>query len=864
MKYVWVVILFLTASIFAQQKDSTAILKKDSLQVAKSDSTVTDSSKTKKSEVDAIVNASASDSLIFKVKEKKMFLHGSGELKYKQTELKSGEIFVDYNTNDLEAFGVPDTAKNAKSKLMDTPQLKEGGETYEGTSIKYNFKTQRGFISVAKNKETDQRYEGEKVKKVDKDTYFIENGMFTTCASDTPHTHFTASSMKVIQKDKIIARWIFMHIGGVPIPIPLPFAVFPNESGRRSGIIIPSYGQDGRRGHYFYNFGYFWAMNDYMDLTFNGDYYTKGGYGARSRFRYAKRYDFNGNLEVGYSRIKIGELTDPDEAQSNESDWRLAWSHYQQIDPSMNLSANMQFVSKSFLDRNSIDYNTLLSQQITSAASFNKIWENSSLSLNYSRVQYLSDNKIEESLPNLSYSQNIIYPFKRNGNGSELNQKWYEQLAFSYSGQLTNNRSITDDSMDVKAGANHNISLSVSPKIGYFNISPRISYNEKWYNKRTKIEKRTFEVKDPKTGAITLKDEIVTERINELSSVRTFDMSVSASTKLYGIMNPNVLGVESFRHILQPSISYSYRPDFSKEKWNYYDSYVNLNGEKVFYDKFSSEVFGAVGSGESQSLNFSLDNVFEIKMAKTPGDTTKEQKKIQLLNLDASFNYNFAAEKNKLSDLNISYRTQIGDLLSFSGSSSYTFYDFDGDSKLNKYLVSSGKGLIRLTNFNFSVSTSLSGERLKSDEDEVKKKQEQAREQESEGKFENKSKYVSMYDEAPAPDLTIPWNLNLSYSYNLSKPYPTKSDSYSSINADLGFSISKNWKFTLRGSYDFETKEVLAPQISVFRDLHCWEMNFTWNPLGSYSGFRFEIRMKAPEFQDIKVTKSGGLYSGRR
>ncbi|MCX6174217.1 MAG: putative LPS assembly protein LptD [Ignavibacteriales bacterium] len=867
MKYlISILIILFCSSLFAQQKDSTSLEKNAVDSLSHSDSTKSK----KKYDVDAIVFANASDSLIFDVKKKKMFLYGSGELKYKTTNLKSAKIFVDYNTNELEAFGAIDTSDTAKVKLKQTPRLTEGAETYEGERIKYNFKNQRGYISLAKNKDKGQTYAGEGVNKVDKDTYFIKNGTFTTCDSDTPHTYFAASEMKVIQKDKIVARWIFMYIGGVPFPIPLPFAVFPNETGRRSGIIIPAYGQENNRGQYFRNFGYFLSMNDYMDLALTGDYYSKGGWGARSRFRYMERYNFSGTVNAGYSKINLGETNDP--GREERTDWNLSWFHNQQINPSTRLDVNLQFLSSDFLKNNSINYNDILSQDITSNATFSKIWDESgaSLSINYSRTQNLTSGNINESLPNTNFSKSMTYPFKRENVESLNDQKWYELIGYSYSGQFTNNRRTTEGNLDVRAGFQHNISVSASPKLGYFNVSPSFNYTEKWYNKRMEKENKVIETIDPLTGVKTSRDTTIESTINVLNFVRTFNMNVSASTKLYGVFNPNILGIESFRQTILPSISYNYQPDFAKDAWGYYDSYTKSNGEVVRYDKYSGEVFGGVSSGQSQSLSFSLGNIFEMKMAKSATDTVKEQKKIQLLNLNASIGYNFAADSMKLSDLNLSYRTQIGDLLSFSGSSSYTFYDYrvvgkdvsgnDTYQRMNQYLVSNGKGLLRLTNFNFSISTSLSGEKLKPVETNKQKK-----EQKDEGfNVFAKKDYIGLYDEEQSPDLTIPWNLSLSYNYNFSKPTPNQSQSFSNLSADLGFSLTKNWKFTVRGSYDFETKQVSAPQITVYRDLHCWEMNFNWNPLGTYSGFRFEIRLKASELQDIKVTKSGGLYSGRR
>ncbi len=860
MKSLLIILLF-PIYLSAQQKDTSAIkLFPDSLQIEYADSIKPDSTKVKKNrDVDAVVSASAKDSLIYDVKNKKMYLFGSGELKYKQTNLKSGKIFVDYEKNELEAFGIQDTSDTAKVKIKQVPILAEGKDVYEGSSIRYNFKTQQGFISLAKNKEETSRYEGEKVKKVDKDIYFIENGMFTTCEKDTPHTYFSASEMKVIQRDKIIAKWIFMHIGGVPFPIPVPFAVIPNESGRRSGIILPTYGQELRRGQYFRNFGYFFALSDYFDLALTGDYYTKGGYGLRNRLRYAKRYDFSGTLNAGYSRVIIGEEGDPN--RQEQTDWNLSLYHNQQIDPTSRFDANLQFQSSTFFKNNSTNYNDLLSQDIISNATYSKRWDESgnSLSINYSRTQNLASGNIYESLPNISFSKNITYPFKSEGAESFRDQKWYEMIAYTYSGQFRNERKKTEGNLKIRGGFQHDLSFSASPKIGYFNVAPRIGYQEKWYNKHVKIENKVVDFIDPQTNQVTQKDSLVVTDIRELKFVRTFDMSVSASTKLYGVMQPNILGIEAFRHTLLPSISYSYKPNFADNTWGYYDSYKKANGEVVFYDKYQNEIFGGAFAGEQQSLNFSLGNVFEIKTMRDPNDTTKntDANKFQLLNLNASIGYNFAADSLKLSDLSLSYRTQIGQLFSFSGSSTFTFYDYEGNFKVNRFLASVGKGLFRLSNFSFSVSTNLMGEG---------NQESKSIQQKSESDYDafQKKDYITLYDDNGSPDLSIPWNLNLSYNFNLSKITPNQSSTFSNLSADLGFSLTKNWKFTVRGSYDFDRKEIIAPQISIYRDLHCWEMNFSWNPIGTYRGFMFEIRMKAPELQDIKVSKSRGLYSGRR
>ncbi|MFH1195497.1 MAG: putative LPS assembly protein LptD [bacterium] len=863
MKYFVSILFFVfTVSLYAQVTDSTAV---DSTSTIVSDTTAVSDS-TKKSDIDDIVYSDAKDSLTFDVKNKMMYLYGEGEIKYKETELKSGDIDVDFNSNSVSAIGVKDTADTTGQRYIQTPVLSDGGDVYEGFKLRYNFKSKRGFISMAKNKEEGSRYEGEKVKKVDKDTYFIENGIYTTCDADTPHTHFAASKMKLIQKDVIIARWIFMYIEGIPMPIPLPFAVFPTEGGRRSGIIIPTYGQQASRGWYFRNFGYFFALSDYFDLTLTGDYYTKGGYGAHGRVRYAKRYDFSGNINASFSKIILGEIGDPD--RSVDKDWNISVSHNQNINPTTTLDMNLSFQSGTYLSNNSTSYNEILNQNIISNATFRKRWEESgtSLTLNYSRNQNLSTGDITESLPNLSFNKTTTYPFRGKKSGSTSDLKWYELIGYNYSGDFKNQRNKTAGELKIRGGIQHNFSVSASPKIGYFNISPNFGYKEKWYNKQVTKHEEIAAITDKLvivgTDTTTVPDttyNVITDDVMKLGAVRTFNMGVSLSTKLYGMFQPNAFGVEAFRHTLTPTITYSYYPDFSSDAWGYYNSYVDHKGQIVRYDKYGNEVFQGASTGESQTLGFSLSNIFEFKTMKDPTDTTSKAQKVRLLNLDASLGYNLAADSINLSNLRISYRTDIGEWLNLDANTTYTFYDYIEGKQVNKFLSSAGKGLMRLTNLHISASTSLSGEKFSEGKD---KKKEGDVEGEEYSAFK-KSDLISQYGDVE-PDFTIPWNLSLGYNYDLSKSTPDVSSITSSLSMNLSFSLSKNWKFTTRANYDFQDKEFVAPQITINRDLHCWEMSFSWNPLGAYRGFRFEIRMKAPELKDVKVTKSSGLYSGRR
>ncbi|MGE5363384.1 MAG: putative LPS assembly protein LptD [Bacteroidota bacterium] len=834
---------------------------KDTLAVKDTLAAVDTLSAKRKSDIDAVVVASSTDSISFDVSAKKMYVYGKSNLKYKKTELNSATIAVDFQANELSAKGAPDSTGK---KIVNTPVLNESGEVYEGSVIRYNFKTQRGNISLARNEAEGTVYTGEKVRKVDKSTYFIKNGTYTTCTAETSHYHFYAKEMKVIMQEQIIAKWIWLYIGGVPLPVPLPFGAFPNKTGRRSGFIVPAYGSNYLYGPNLSHFGYFWAVNDYMDVNALADYYFKGGYSLSSNYRYALRYKLNGSVSAGYSKRHIGESTDPDYSESSE--WKLDIAHHHTIDPTLKLDAGLHFMSSNYYRdvSQNYSYSDILSRNITSSASLFKSWDESgnSLSLSYSRNQNLSSGNIEEVLPSASFNMSQSYPFKRK-NSSYDNQKWYELFNIGYSAQAQNNRSKTEGKLNSRAGASHNLNAGFSPKIGYFSISPSITYQERWYNKHSRIESHlvddtTITVDGNDTTQKVTQNEVLTYNdVKSLDFVRTFNFSLGASTKLYGILQPNALGIEAFRHTMTPRISYNYSPDFSSDKWGYYDTYISSKtGKLVRYDKYQREPYGGVSAYEQQNIALSVDNLFEIKTKKDPNDTTSQQKKIQLLNLSGYIAYNFAAPRNRLSDLNLNFRTQAGQWLNFSGNAVYSFYQWKDGELTNRLLWNKDKSLVRLRYFNFNMSTSLSGEKLKG------KSENQLRQNEDEEAYQTPADqnqtYTGLYKEE-LPDFSIPWDLSLGFNYsdNLESKVNNK---VAGLTASFNFSLTQSLKIYFNGSYDIIEKKLAAPQIRIYKDLHCWEMNFDWRPMGFYRGYRFEIRIKASQLQDIKLERQRRYY----
>jgi len=840
---------------FAQQDDLIQTINIDSLQNEIPDSLLAAIEDTigtepkKKSDIDTVVYASGSDSLIFFVKEKKMSIYGEAKLNYKTSEIQSANIFLDFENYNIVAEGIP--KDSVSEELVGTPILKDAGEVYEGKSMKYNFKTGQGNLAAFDTELDGGFYYGEKVKKVTKDTYFIKDGRYTTCDAPDPHYYFYSPKMKVIQQEQMTAEWIWLYFGDVPFPVPLPFIVFPLQSGRRSGLITPVFGYSQSYGTYIQGLGYFWAINDYIDVNATFDYYTNGSYGLASRFRYAERYNYRGNIDGEYRNFYNGEPGDP--GYSEQINWRLKVFHNQSFTPTLKLDVNLEFSSQDFLQTGTTDFNDILRNEIISNATLSKTWDESgnSATLNYNRRQTLEENNIYEVLPSFLFRKAQDYPFRKST--SDINKSWYELFGYSYTGQFQNERNKVGGDLTTNAGILNTISTDMSPKIGHFTIAPRFVLNSRLYNKY---------IEQSDVASSTGTDSVVTNTIDQITMVNTFDFGISSSTKFYGMFNINSLGISAIRHTVTPNITYSYQPDFSAPQWGYYGEYYKLDGTPVKYNKYQNEVFGGAPSGERQNINFSLGNNFEMKTIADPTDTTSKEQKIQLLNLTLATGYNFAADSLNFADLALTYRTQVGEYFDLQGGTTFTPYDYSStSSKINKYLINEGKGLLRMTFLNLSVSTSLSGEKFASKDEDISEtnigEDEYGQIQE-----EEENVYQGLYSQND-PDFNIPWQIYLSYNYSINRRNPGDPVFYSNISGNLSVSLTENWKLDVAGSYDFIAKEFAAPQIRISRDLHCWIMNFTWNPIGTYTGFQFEIRVKAPQLQDLKITKQDQFYDTR-
>jgi lipopolysaccharide assembly outer membrane protein LptD (OstA) len=810
------------------------------------DTTVSADTSATKAAIDTVVTYSAADSIVYSISTRQMMLYKKGDMKYRDFKLDAGHISINWDTSILTAEGTKDTA----DKTIEQPIFSQGGETYDGSQVAYDFKSQRGRVNIANTVISKSYYHGELIKKYAKDVMYIENGRFTSCDKADPDYYFQSSKMKLIVNDRIIAEPIILYVDGVPV-FALPFGVFPARSGRRSGIITPSFGENQTYGRYLSHFGYFWAINDYSDLTTTADWWTRGSYDLKSGFRYNARYYFQGSVYGSYSYMAIGQPGDP--TRSVEKNWSLVMTHEQTLDPNTQLVANVSMSSQDYYKATALDYADLLnqSQNLVSNVSLTRTWPEAgnSMTLNLHRDQNLQNGSITANLPNISFSHGQSYPFRSAAHANTpLDQlAWYELIGYSYNGQFENNTSKLADTSSSTGfdrfntyGASHLMSISASPKIGFFTLSPFVSITDKMYGSKTILHS----VPDYRGT-----DSLVAEKINGFNNIGYFSTGLTINTRLFGIMQPNLFGITAFRHTLQPSITVSYQPDFSKSFWGYYGTYDSLNGNPAAYNFYGSQpyIFGGAPQGEFGGMTFSLSNNFEMKTKSS--DTSQTENKIQLLNLGMNMSYNFLARGYNLplSELNVNYRTNIAGKVDIGGTSTFNFYQYDyaAGRRINKLLLSEGQ-VADMTNFTLSFSTSFQG----------KKTQRQSTPQPGEeDSVQSEQQYNRFYQQIQPPDLSIPWNLRLGFSFGVSRPAPATVSRNANLQFDLGFNLTENWKIGFTGGYDFIQHDVVVPAVTVYRDLHCWEMTLRWNPIGYLRGFNLEIRIKAPQLRDVKITK---------
>jgi hypothetical protein len=855
-----------TVKIDTLLNDST---KKDSLSIKKN-----------KNQLNAPVNYEAEDSIVF-TRDGYAHLYGNGKVTYQKTELDAQIISMNMDSSTVYARGVPDsTGTGIKGK----PEFKDGDTPYDSNTIRYNFKTKKGFISDVVTQQGEGYVTGNNAKKGANDELYMNGGKYTTCdLHEHPHFYMQMTRAKVRPKKNIVTGPAYLVVEDVPLPIAVPFFFFPFSSKYSSGFIMPTYMDDSSRGFGLTGGGYYFAINDYMDLKLTGDIYTKGSWAISALTNYNKRYKFSGSLQADYQVTKTGDKGLPDYAVAK--DFKVVWSHRQdtKASPNSTFSASVNFATSSY-ERSNVNnlYNSqLLTQNTkTSSISYSRNFpeQNLSLSSTFNIAQTLADSSIAITLPDLNVTLSHIYPFKRkNAVGDE---KWYEKIALSYTGRFTNSIKTKDNKIfssslthDWINGANHNIPISATFTLfKYINVTPSISYTERWYTRKIMREY------DATTRQLTISPG---DTIYGFHRVYNYSASLGLSTKLYGFYKPLFMKSKdiTIRHVFTPTVSISAAPDFGSAHYGYWKKYIDAYGNEQYYSPYAEQPFGVPGRGKQGAINFDMSNNIEAKY-KAKNDSIK---KISIIDeLGASMSYNMAAETKPWSDLSTRLRLKLGSY-TFNMNASFATYAYQFDSKGNVYVGDRTEWSYgrfgRFQGYGSSFSYTLNNDtwkklfgkdKDKQDENDKKKTDEENSDDDPANKNEDPNmrqksneptKQKAKVDANGYEVFNMPWSLSLNYSFNISENtsatinkhtmrYPYKYTHNLNVSGNL--KLSNKWQFNFTSGYDFQSKKITQTAMTISRDLHCFTMTCSLSPFGTWKYYNFTIRASASILQDLK------------
>ena len=831
----------------------------------------------KKDAIDAPVFYECTDSMVWS-RTGNAYLYGAGKVRYDKIELTADGIKHNMDSSVVHATGSIDTT----GMSVGLPIFMDGGTPYESDKMSYNFKTKKGFINNVYTQQGDGFIMGGKAKKDSAGIFYSQDGKYTTCDAEHPHFYVRLTRAKVRPKKDVVSGPLYLVVEDVPLPLALPFGYFPFTSSYSSGIIMPTFGDETERGFYIRDGGYYFAISDKVDLRLTGEIFTKGSWGLGAASSYAVRYKFSGNFDFSYLVTKNGEMGLPDYAVGKN--FRLQWSHRQdpKVRPNSNFSASVNFATASY-ERSNLSslYNPVLNSQSmrTSSVSYSYTFPNIGLSLSTTMnvAQNMQDSTLSLTLPNLSVSLSKKYPFKRKKRAGD--ERWYEKISLSYSGQMSNSISTKEDKVfksnlvkDWRNGFKHNIPVSATFQLfGFLNITPSFNYTERWYFKKINQEW------DYATNSVAK------DTVYGFNRVYNYNLSISANTTLYGFYQPAGFlknsRIHTVRHVFKPSISFSYAPDFGAEHYGYYDTYVytDENGEErtVEYSPYQGSLYGIPSRGKTGSISFSVSNNVEMKW-RTKNDSLK---KISIIDeLGASLSYNLAAKTKPWSNLSTRLRLKLTKSYTFSFNATWATYAYAfndrgqvivGDRTEWSYgRFGRFQGMSQNLSYTFNNKTF---DKIKqwfqgSDEDDETENQDNkdgtTEEEISKGGSLKQSKTKKAKDATVDNDgympFKFPWNLTISYGIMMAENtaakinvktmrYPYKFTQNMNISGNIG--ISDNWRITFTSGYNFQFKKLTTTTMNISRDLHCFEMS-CGIVLSPYTSFNFSFRATSQMLAD--------------
>ena len=846
--------------------------------------------------VDAPVQYTAEDSLVYDAPHKVAHLYGNSNVKYTNMDLTSDKISMDIDKSNVKATGTADST--AEGGIKGKPVFKMGSDTYDTDTIAFNFKSKKALINNVYTEQQDGFLTGARSKRDSTGAIYLQHGRYTTCDDPHPDFYISLSRAKVRPGKDVVFGPAYLVVCDVPMPLAIPYGFFPFTKSYSSGFIMPTYGDESDRGFYLRDGGYYFAVNDKWDLKLLGEIYTKGSWGISAASNYRKRYKYSGSFFFSYQDTKTGDKGMPDFAE--QESFKVQWSHRQdsKANPFSSLSASVNFATSSY-ERNNLNslYNPQTMTQSTRTSSVSWSTGFSSIGLSLSATANLSQNMRDSSLavtlPDLNISIARFYPFRRKKMVGD--EKWYEKIAMSYTGHISNSINTKEDQFmksnlikDWRNAWQHQIPVSASFTLfKYININPSFNFSDRMYtNKVTRSwdEQKQTEVCDTTYG---------------FHNVYNWNMSVGMSTKLYGFWVPNrkIFGdkIQAIRHVITPTVSFSYAPDFGASRYGYWETYQKTDADGnvslVSYSPYQNSLYGVPGKGKTGSLSFTLGNNLEMKI-KSDKDSTGF-KKISLIDaFDINMSYNMAAKVRPWSDMNINLRLKWWKNYTFNMNAVFATYAYDLDEQGNPYVGTHtewSRGRFgRFQGMSQNLSFTLTPEKLaklfggKSDDDEKDNKRKDQDEDGLDTDIESnvddtleKGKTAAKKKGGKAKTdsdgymaFKMPWSLTFGYGVTMredtrkekfnkeSMRYPYKFTQ--TLNMSGNVRLSDGWNISFSSGYDFDNHKMSMTTASLQRDLHCFNMSCSV-VLSPYTSYNFTFRCNASTLTDaLKYDKRSG------
>lgn len=848
--------------------------------------------------IDSPVEYQAADSMVYDAATGLAFLYGKAQVNYQNMQLTAAKISMDMDSSMVHAEARRDSL--AEGGLAEKPLYRQGNDEYNSEKMAFNFKTKKGFIHNVDTKQGDGFMRSERSKRAADGTLYLEHARYTTCDAKHPHFYLALSRAKVRPGKETVFGPAHLVVEDVPLPLAVPYGFFPFNKKYSSGFVMPSYGDETSRGFYLRDGGYYWAINDYMDLKALGEIYTKGSWGVSAETNYNKRYKYRGNIYFSYLRTVEGEKNMPDYAVTKSL--KIQWTHTKdnKSNPNTTFSARVNFASENY-ERKNLEsrYNPLSYTQSTraSAVSFGHTFSNIGLSLALSAnlTQNMRDSTIAMTLPDLSISLARFYPFRRKHQAGK--ERWYEKISMSYTGQMSNSITTKESQLlksnlvkDWRNGFQHRIPIDATFQLfKYINISPSFSFRDIMYASRVNRSwnrQLQQELCDTTYGFYNLYD---------------WNVGVTVNTTLYGFYKPwkKLLGdkIQSIRHVFKPSVTFSYAPDFTASRFGYRKHYERIdadgNSTIVSYSPYSNGIYGYPSGTKQGLISMSVSNNLEMKV-KSERDTTGYRKISLIDELSASLSYNMAAKQQPWSNLTTRLRLKLGKNKTFSMAAVFATYAYKFNE--NGQVVTSDRtewsygrfgrfqGMSQNLSYTFNNKTwskwmdFFHGRRKEDNSSESSSSSSSSDDLEDANidpdlkearRGGNKKKEKAKVDADGYLTFSIPWSFTLSYGITMAEDrtrqinvrrmrYPYSFTQ--TLNASGYLRISDGWNITFASGYDFDMHKLSMTTMSLSRDLHCFEMSASI-VLKPYSSFNFTFRARASELADALKWEKRSSYS---